>query len=37
MQAFAPAAVPWDELAFRSTEQALRDALARELSSPSPR
>jgi ADP-ribose pyrophosphatase YjhB (NUDIX family) len=26
--AFAPDAIPWDELAFWSTEQALRDALA---------
>jgi len=28
VQAFAPAELPWDELAFWSTEQALRDALA---------
>jgi ADP-ribose pyrophosphatase YjhB (NUDIX family) len=27
VQAFAPADVPWDELAFWSTEQALRDVL----------
>jgi hypothetical protein len=25
--AFAPGEIPWDELAFWSTEQALRDAL----------
>lgn len=25
---FAPAGIPWDELAFWSTERALRDALA---------
>ncbi len=29
VHAFAPAELPWDELAFWSTEQALRDALAR--------
>jgi hypothetical protein len=28
VRAFAPAELPWDELAFWSTEQALRDALA---------
>jgi 8-oxo-dGTP diphosphatase len=28
VQAFAPADIPWDELAFWSTERALRDALA---------
>jgi ADP-ribose pyrophosphatase YjhB (NUDIX family) len=28
VRAFAPAEIPWDELAFWSTEQALRDALA---------
>ena len=28
VQAFAPAELPWDELAFWSTKQALRDALA---------
>ncbi|HET9104048.1 MAG TPA: NUDIX domain-containing protein [Solirubrobacteraceae bacterium] len=27
VRAFAPAEIPWDELAFWSTEQALRDAL----------
>ncbi len=27
VRAFAPAELPWDELAFWSTEQALRDAL----------
>ena len=27
VRAFAPADLPWDELAFWSTEQALRDAL----------
>ena len=27
VQAFAPADIPWDELAFWSTERALRDAL----------
>ena len=27
VRAFAPAQLPWDELAFWSTEQALRDAL----------
>jgi ADP-ribose pyrophosphatase YjhB (NUDIX family) len=27
IRAFAPAEIPWDELAFWSTEQALRDAL----------
>jgi ADP-ribose pyrophosphatase YjhB (NUDIX family) len=29
VRAFAPEDVPWDELAFWSTEQALRDLLAR--------
>lgn len=29
VRAFAPAELPWDELAFWSTEQALRDALRR--------
>jgi ADP-ribose pyrophosphatase YjhB (NUDIX family) len=29
VRAFAPDAIPWDELAFWSTERALRDALAR--------
>ena len=28
VRAFAPAEIPWDELAFWSTERALRDALA---------
>ena len=28
VRAFAPAELPWDELAFWSTEQALRDALS---------
>jgi 8-oxo-dGTP diphosphatase len=28
-QAFAPALIPWDELAFRSTREALRDYLAK--------
>jgi hypothetical protein len=28
VRAFAPAELPWDELAFWSTERALRDALA---------
>jgi ADP-ribose pyrophosphatase YjhB (NUDIX family) len=28
VRAFAPSEVPWDELAFWSTERALRDALA---------
>jgi ADP-ribose pyrophosphatase YjhB (NUDIX family) len=28
VHAFAPAEIPWDELAFWSTEQALRDVLA---------
>ncbi len=28
VRAFAPADLPWDELAFWSTERALRDALA---------
>ena len=28
---FEPADIPWDELAFRSTEQALREFLEREL------
>ena len=28
VRAFAPAELPWEELAFWSTEQALRDALA---------
>ncbi len=28
VQAFGPAEIPWDELAFRSTRQALRDVLA---------
>jgi ADP-ribose pyrophosphatase YjhB (NUDIX family) len=27
VRAFAPAELPWDELAFWSTERALRDAL----------
>jgi len=27
VRAFAPAELPWDEMAFWSTEQALRDAL----------
>ena len=27
VRAFAPDELPWDELAFWSTEQALRDAL----------
>jgi hypothetical protein len=27
IRAFAPADMPWDELAFWSTEQALRDVL----------
>src|ERR671919_2350442 len=27
-RAFAPAAIPWDDLAFRSTREALRDYLA---------
>ena len=30
VRAFAPAEVPWDELAFWSTERALRDLLARD-------
>ena len=30
VRAFAPDEVPWDELAFWSTEQALRDLLARD-------
>jgi ADP-ribose pyrophosphatase YjhB (NUDIX family) len=30
VSAFAPSDVPWDELAFWSTERALRDALAAE-------
>ena len=29
VRAYAPAELPWDELAFWSTERALRDALAR--------
>lgn len=29
VRAFAPAEVPWDQLAFWSTERALRDFLAR--------
>ena len=29
VRAFAPEELPWDELAFWSTEQALRDVLAR--------
>jgi len=28
VRAFAPADLPWDEMAFWSTKQALRDALA---------
>ena len=28
VRAFAPAELPWDELAFWSTDEALRDALA---------
>jgi len=28
VRAFAPEQLPWDELAFWSTEQALRDVLA---------
>jgi hypothetical protein len=28
VRAFMPAELPWDELAFWSTERALRDALA---------
>jgi hypothetical protein len=28
VRGFAPAELPWDELAFWSTERALRDALA---------
>jgi len=28
VRAFAPAELPWDELAFWSTERALRDVLA---------
>ncbi len=28
VRAFAPAEIPWDELAFWSTERALRDAIA---------
>jgi hypothetical protein len=28
VRAFAPGEVPWEELAFWSTERALRDALA---------
>ena len=31
VRAFAPGALPWDELAFWSTEQALRDLLDSEL------
>ena len=31
VRAFAPAELPWDELAFWSTEQALRDLLDSEL------
>ena len=30
VRAFAPGEIPWDELAFWSTHDALRDALARE-------
>jgi ADP-ribose pyrophosphatase YjhB (NUDIX family) len=29
VRAFAPSMLPWDEMAFPTTEQALRDALAR--------
>lgn len=28
VRAFAPTELPWDEMAFWSTEQALRDALS---------
>jgi ADP-ribose pyrophosphatase YjhB (NUDIX family) len=34
VRAFAPEEVPWEELAFWSTEQALRDALARNATAP---
>jgi len=34
VRAFAPEEVPWEELAFWSTEQALRDALARSATAP---
>ena len=30
IRAFAPGELPWDELAFWSTEQALRDLLGRD-------
>jgi ADP-ribose pyrophosphatase YjhB (NUDIX family) len=34
VRAFAPRDVPWDELAFWSTERALRDALGRPPAAP---
>jgi len=34
VRAFSPDELPWDELAFWSTEQALRDALARNAPQP---
>ena len=34
VRAFAPVELPWDELAFWSTERALRDVLARGILAP---